>query len=198
MPRAGAATWLLAGYGLIWLSFAIEPLDRSTWLLENLLVFGAVPLLVIIHRRWPFSMTSQALLFVFFTIHAVGSHYTYSEVPIGHWLRDSLGLARNHYDRFVHFAFGALLAQPLREITAHTLAPRGAARFWLPVSFILSLSASYELIEWAAARVAAPEIGLAYVGAQGDVWDGQKDMALALLGGVLAMSTAALQRRDGR
>lgn len=186
---------LVLAYALLWGIAAYAPMDRETWLLENLLVFACVALLAVTHRRFAFSNASWGMLFVFFVLHVVGSHYTYSEVPIGGWVRDSFGLARNHYDRVVHFAFGLLLAYPLREISLRIVHVHGLASYAAPPMAILALSAGYEIIESWAAHLADPRVGLAYVGAQGDVWDGQKDMGLALLGALLAMGAVAAYRR---
>jgi len=105
------AGWL----AVVWVYAAIEPFSRRDWLLENLLVFFYCGLLAFTYRRFRFSTLSYLLFTVFMSLHLVGSHYTYAEVPFGFWLQDALGLARNHYDRIVHFSFGLLIAYPLRE-----------------------------------------------------------------------------------
>lgn len=185
----------MAGYALVWTVLAVAPKDRQTWLLENLLVFGFAAVLVALRGRFRFSNLSALLITAFLLLHVVGAHYTYSSVPIGHWVQDGLGLARNHYDRFVHFSFGLLMGYPLREV-----ALRGvhAHRIWssvVPLLAVLAISSSYEIMEAWAARVVDPGVGMAFVGAQGDVWDGQKDMSLALLGAILAMAVTAVARR---
>ena len=186
---------MTAVYVAVWGLLAISPHDRQTWLLENLLVFAVVGLLVASHRRFVFANPSDAAIFIFLLLHAVGSHYTYSIVPAGEWARDAFGLTRNHYDRFVHFAFGLLLAYPMREITLRQIHAHRVWSFVIPVVFVISASSAYEILEWAAARVTSPEVGIAYVGAQGDVWDGQKDMLLAFFGATLAMIWTAAYRR---
>lgn len=189
---------LVAAYASFWLLAAIAPLDRSTWLLENLLVLAVLALLAATHRRFVFSNFSYGLIFAFLALHAVGSHYTYSAVPAGFWARDLLVLERNPYDRFVHFAFGLLLAYPLREMVLRVVHVHRVWSWVIPVVGILSLSSGYEILESWAAQVVNPEVGIAFVGAQGDVWDGQKDMTLALSGAVLAMwSAARMRRRSG-
>lgn len=183
----GIATWA-----------AWAPLDRSTWLLESVLVFVAVGLLAATHRRFVFSNVSYVLLFVFLVLHSVGSHYTYSEVPVGAWARDHFDLTRNHYDRVVHFAFGLLVAYPFRELALRVVHAHRAWSYVLPVFATIAMSSGYEILEWGAARIVDPDVGVAYVGAQGDVWDGQKDMALALSGAVLAMLVTRLWRTGDR
>lgn len=182
-------------YVMVWVVAAISPLDRQTWLLENGLVFAAAAGLVATHRRFVFSNVSYALIFAFFVLHAVGAHYTYSAVPVGDWVRDWADLERNHYDRVVHFAYGLLLAYPMREIGLRVVHIHGVASYVAPPALVLSTSSMYEIIESWAARIGDPSVGMAYVGAQGDVWDGQKDMTLALVGSILAMVLAAMVRR---
>jgi len=161
-----------------------------------MLVFAWVGVLAATHRRFLFSNLSYGLMAAFLVLHAVGSHYTYSAVPLGAWLQEALGLGRNHYDRAVHFAFGALLAYPVREIVLRVLHVHRVWSYVLPTLVILAVSSSYEIIESWAAQLVAPEVGIAYVGAQGDVWDGQKDMTLAWAGAILAMVVTALRRRQ--
>jgi len=187
--------WLFGAYGLFWALLAVDPVHRRTWLLENLLVFAVLGGLFAVRRRFRFSNLSVALIVAFLTLHAVGSHYTYSAVPAGQWARDALDLSRNHYDRFVHLAFGLLWAYPLREVALRAAHVHGPWSWVVPGLAVLALSSGYEIIESWAARVVDPEVGMAFVGAQGDVWDGQKDMSLALAGAILALAIAAWVRR---
>ena len=178
---------------------AIAPHDRSDWLLENLLVFAAAALLVATHRRFVFSNLSYLLIAVFLGLHLLGAHYTYSLTPPGFWVQEAFGLERNPYDRFVHFAFGLLLGYPLREITLRRLHVHGLASYAIPLGSALALSASYELLEGWTARIVDPALGTAFLGTQGDEWDAQKDMGLALAGAVLGLvGTALFRRRIGR
>lgn len=178
---------------------AIAPHDRSDWLLENLLVFAFVTVLVVTHRRFTFSNFSSLLIFAFLVLHAWGAHHTYSLTPLGFWIQDAFGLTRNHYDRIVHLAFGLLLVYPLRELARRVLHLHGGWAYAVPVLAVLSLSSGYEIVESWAARIVDPELGTAFVGTQGDEWDAQKDMSLALLGALLALfATALYRRRTGR
>lgn len=174
-------------YALVWLITAYKPLYPSGWLLENLLVFVFLGLLIATHRRFPLSDLSYLLIGIFLALHAVGAHYTYSNVPFGFWLRDYFHLARNPFDRMVHFSFGLLLAYPARELFMRVAKTRGFWNYYLPLDMVLALSAVYEIIEALAAHGAAPELGAAFLGSQGDIWDAQKDMGMAGLGAVLAM-----------
>lgn len=186
---------LLAVYAVFWGLLAVAPVSRETWLLENLLVFALVGLLAATHRRFVFSNASYTLIFAFLMLHAVGSHYTYSAVPAGEWLREALGLERNHYDRVVHFAFGLLFGYPLREITLRVGHVHGGWSHVVPVMAVLATSSFYEIIESWAARLVDPDLGIAFVGAQGDIWDGQKDMTLALVGCLIALAAGEWHRR---
>jgi putative membrane protein len=192
---------LLAIYVVIWAALAVAPRYRADWLLENLIVFIALPLFVRSARHWRFSDASYMCLFVFLVLHTVGAHYTYSEVPYDAWVRgltgqspnDLLGWERNHYDRLVHFSYGLLLLPASVELYARVAPPRGLWGALLPVLFIMSHSVIYELIEWGAALLFGGELGQAYLGTQGDVWDAQKDTALATLGAVTSMAIIRLR-----
>ena len=186
---------LLAAYALVFAMAAIGPHDRGDWLLENLLVLLFAPVLALTHGRFAFSNLSYLLIFTFLVLHAVGSHYTYSLTPPGFWIRDAFGLDRNPYDRIVHFAFGLLLTYPLREIGRRVLHLRGAWSYAVPFLAVLSISASYEIIESWAARVVDPELGTAFLGTQGDEWDAQKDMSLAMSGAILSLAATLAFRR---
>ena len=177
------SVWLL----LVWILSAINPFDRSDWLLENLLVFFFSILLITTYSRFRFSNTSYWLYALFMTLHLIGAHYTYAEAPIGFWFQDWFSLERNHYDRVVHFLFGLLLAWSFRELLTHYVT---ASRRWinaLSLCIVLALSALYELVEMLAALVVAPDVGIAFLGTQGDVWDAQKDTGLAFTGAILAI-----------
>lgn len=181
--RAHAA--LLALFAAVWIWAAIDPVYRDDWWLENLLVFAGVPFLVWLGPRVPFSRLSWALVTLFMILHVVGSHYTYAEVPAGFALQSGLGLARNPYDRIVHFLFGLLFALPLRELFVRRAGARGFWSDYLPVAQTLAFSALYEALEWAATEIVHPEAGIAFLGAQGDPWDAQRDSVLAGLGAIV-------------
>jgi putative membrane protein len=185
---------ITAAYVVVWIALAIAPVDRSDWLLENLLVFATGAVLVATWRRFPFSNFSYALIAVFLVVHAIGAHYTYAKVPVGFWLRDLLGLSRNHYDRLIHFAFGLLIVYPLREILTRSAGVRDTWAIGLSVAGIVGLSSFFEIVEGIIAQIVSPELGTAYLGTQGDIWDAQKDMAAATLGAIL-MTALTLGRR---
>jgi len=182
---------LLAVFVPVLLSSGLQPSDRSDWLLENLLVFIAVPLLVLSFKRFPFSKTSYVCIFAFLCIHELGAHYAYSNVPYHRWfgIEDA---GRNHFDRFVHFLYGLLIAYPMREIFLRITDVKGFWGYFLPLDLVMSTSMLYELIEWAAAEVFGGDLGQAFLGSQGDPWDAHKDMALASLGALVTMILVAI------
>jgi putative membrane protein len=185
-------------YGLLWTVLAIAPLDRQDWLIENLLALIAVTALITSYRRFQFSTPSYLLITAFLSLHAIGAHYTYAEVPFGFWLQEVFGLSRNPFDRLVHFSYGFLLSYPLREILIRLA---GVANFWsyyLPVSGTLAQSGLFEILEAVVAQIVSPELGVAYLGTQGDEWDAQKDMIAALFGAVLCMVMVFVFHRGGR
>jgi putative membrane protein len=188
--------WVLAGvYAAWWVAMAISPYDRSDWVLENVLVVLAVGLLVFTYKSFPLSRVSYTCIFVFMMLHTLGSHYTYAKVPYDEWLPFFAG-GRNHFDRLVHFLYGLLLAYPIREMFLRIGNVRGFWGYFLPLDLTLSTSALYELIEWGAAEVFGGELGAAYLGTQGDIWDAHKDMALAGLGALISMCLAAMINRS--
>ena len=182
-------------FAIEWIALAIAPNDRADWALENVLVVIAVVALAASYRRLRFSQVSYALIFVFLCLHSVGAHYTYSEVPYDRWfaaltgrtLNETMGWERNHFDRLVHFLYGLLLAYPIRELFLRVAAVRGFWGYFLPLDLTASTSMIFELFEWVAAEIAGGELGQAYLGTQGDVWDAHKDMALASGGALVAM-----------
>lgn len=183
--------FLLAAFAAVWAWAAMEPRFPHDWLLENILVFLFVPALLLLGRHFRLSSLSYSLITLFMALHVVGSHYTYAEVPFGYTLQVWFGAERNMYDRVVHFSFGLLMAYPMRELFLRVARTRGVWGYWFPVELVLAFSALYEIIEWLVAAGVDPAAGLAFLGAQGDVWDAQKDMLLAGLGATLAMVLVA-------
>jgi len=187
-------------FAIEWLALAINPVNRADWLLENALVSVFVVLIAVSYRHLPLSKISYSLIFVFMCLHEIGAHYTYEQVPYDAWfdavfgrpLNDMLGWERNHFDRLVHFLYGFLLAYPVREIFLRVANVRGFWGYFLPLDLTMSTSMMFELFEWGAAELVGGDLGMAYLGTQGDVWDAHKDMALASLGALLAMTITAL------
>ncbi len=195
IPHGRYLTVLTCIFSLEFLALAMDPFDRKDWLLENALVVAAMGMLWGTARKFPLSRISYTLIFVFLCIHEIGSHYTYAEVPYDQWFSAAfgptfnslVGWERNNFDRIVHFLYGLLLAYPLREIYFRVADAEGFWGYFLPLDFTMSTSMLYELIEWAAAEFFGGELGMAYLGTQGDVWDAHKDMLLASVGALAAM-----------
>ena len=183
---------LLLVFLAVWAWAAINPSYRHDWLLENYLVFIFVPVIIVTGKYFKLSSISYGLITLFMILHVIGSHYTYAEVPFGYVLQDWLGASRNMYDRLVHFSFGLLLAYPVRELFLRVTKVKGFWGYYLPLDLTLSFSAVYEIIEWVTALRVDPAAGLAFLGSQGDVWDAQKDMALAGTGALVTMIIVAL------
>ena len=178
--------FLMAVLGALTLWSAIAPHDWPTWFLEAAPVLIAVPLLAITYRNFPLSRLAYGMIWLHAAILLIGAHYTYAEVPLFNWLRDSYALERNHYDRLGHLAQGFFPAIVAREILLRRspLTP-GKWLFFVVTSFCLAFSAFYEMIEWWVALVAG-DGAVAFLGTQGDPWDTQWDMFLALLGALSA------------
>lgn len=183
-----------------WLLLAIAPYDREAWALENVLVVVAVMILALSYRSFLLSRMSYTLIFLFLSLHAIGAHYTYTQVPYDAWLQnltggtlnDAMDWERNHFDRFVHFSYGLLLAYPIREMFLRIANVRGFWGYFLPLDLTMSTSMIFELLEWGVAELFGGDLGIAYLGTQGDVWDAQKDMALAGLGALITIGLTAL------
>ena len=190
---------LFGAFSVVWIWSAIAPWHPSDWLLENGLVVAAFVVLFLTRKAMPLSKLSYTLIFVYLCLHEVGSHYSYSEVPYDAWfqslfgttLNEHFGFQRNNFDRLVHFSYGFLLSYPIREVVLRLGGMRGFWGYFLPLDVTMSTSMIYELIEWAAAVYFGGELGEAYLGTQGDVWDAHKDMTLASLGALLTMCITA-------
>lgn len=180
----------------VWVWSAINPIDFETWLIEQAATLIGVATLLWLARSVDFDRSSYLALLVLFCLHTVGTHYTYSLTPYDQWSVHLLGSSpnewfdweRNHYDRLVHFCYGLLTASPMDQaLQQRLLLSPGAAKF-ITLNIVLSTSALYELAEWAAAITIGGDVGAAYLGTQGDVWDAQTDIALAGAGWLLQFS----------
>jgi len=177
---------LLALFLAVFAWSMIQPHDWFTWGLEVFPAVIGLALLVATHKRFPLTPLLLVLLFLHAIILVVGGHYTYALVPLGFWMQDAFGFTRNHYDRIGHFAQGFIPAILAREILIRNDVVRG--RTWLftiIVSICLAFSAAYELLEWSVAAISGSK-GDSFLGTQGDIWDTQKDMALAAIGAIAA------------
>jgi putative membrane protein len=172
---------------IVWVWAAINPEFPSDWLLENYLVFIFIPIILIAGYYFRLSSLSYTLITIFLILHVIGSHYTYEHVPFGYTLQEWLGASRNMYDRLVHFSFGFLIAYPVREVFMRISRVKGIWAYYFPLDLVFAFSAAYEIIEWLTAANVSSAAGIAFLGAQGDIWDAQKDMLMAGIGAVVAM-----------
>jgi putative membrane protein len=187
--RAGYPLTLL-GIGAVLLALsAVHPYDMATWWMEVFPIFIAVPILVATYRRFPLTRLVYTLIFVHACILMLGGHYSYARVPLGFWMQNLLHFSRNHYDRIGHLAQGFIPAIIAREILLRRTPLRpGGWLFFIVCSICLAVSACYELIEWWAA-VLGGSAATEFLGTQGDVWDTQWDMLMALIGSILGQVT---------
>jgi putative membrane protein len=172
---------------LVW--SVIKPHDLFTWFLETFPAMAGAIILAATYSRFRFTTLVYVLIWLHAIILLVGGHYTYAEVPLFNWIRDTFHLSRNHYDRVGHFAQGFVPAMIAREfLIRKSPLKRGKLLFFIVVCTCLAISAFYELIEFGVSQ-ATGSAGDAFLGTQGDVWDTQKDMALALAGAVISLLT---------
>lgn len=182
---------LLTILGIVFVWSAIAPLERFTWWLEIAPILIALPILFLTYKQLQFTQLAYILMLVHAIILLVGGHYTYAEVPLFNWLRDTFDLSRNYYDRVGHFAQGFVPAVIAREILLKK-SPLVTGRwlFFITCCICLSISAVYEFVEWWTA-VCSGGAADAFLGTQGDVWDTQWDMFVALIGAIVAQITLA-------
>ena len=190
--------WLLGIFAVWFGVWAIGPPHPKDFVLEHLFTVAFLVFLCWSHGRFRLSNLSYTAIFVFLCLHVVGAHYTYSLVPYADWWQSLTGIAlegRNHYDRLVHFLYGLLVTPAAVELFAHYGRYSRAWAFLFPCMFMAGHAVIYELIEFAAAIVFGGDLGQAYLGTQGDIWDGQKDMAFALAGTTIMLVALALAGR---
>ena len=186
MPRVRENLILLAVVLCALIMSGIAPYDRLTWLLEIAPVLIIVPILLASYARFPLTRMLYWLIALHALILILGGHYTYARVPLGAWMQDAFGFARNHYDRIGHLAQGFIPAMAAREILLRrSPLHRGKWLFFIVTSICLAISACYEFIEWWSALL-SEEAAQAFLGTQGDHWDTQWDMFLAFNGAMLA------------
>lgn len=168
------------------------PAGRFSWVLEVGPGIAGIAVLIAVYRRFPMSHFVYWCVFVHVLILNYGGIYTYAETPLGNWVRDTFELSRNHYDRVGHVALGVFPAFITREVLLRrTPLQRGGWLYFLTVSVILAIAAFWELLEWWVALIVASDVGTAFLGSQGDIWDAQWDMLLAQLGAMIAIPMLA-------
>ncbi len=182
MPRSHKIVY--AVYFVIWAILAIDPRYRDDWLLENVLVFIVYPAVIWLDKKHHLTLTSIILLLIFASLHSLGSHFTYAEMEYFDPVTQFFGFERNHFDRVVHFLFGLLVFRLLFELVTPGIRRTGQALFFT-FTVVVTISTLYEILEWLAAIIFHPELGIAFLGTQGDVWDSQKDIIAAILGALI-------------
>jgi putative membrane protein len=185
---------LLLWYVIFFLYMAWHPVDPHSWGLANIRPVLFVGSLVATYRHHPFSGASYVLITLFLTLHTIGSHYTYAQVPFGLWLGDILDWPRNHFDRLVHFCFGLLFAYPFYELFGKFVTSAWF-RSYSVLMTLVGLGGLWEILESWVARIFRPELGPAFLGAQGDVWDAQKDMAATLYGVLICLAIMVIVKQ---
>ena len=196
--RVTALEWtLLAAFLVVAAVSAIGPTDWVNWISETFPAWIGAAVLVATWRRFPFTPLAYTLVFLFACILFAGGHYTYAAVPLGEWMKGWFGFQRNHFDRLGHFFQGLVPAILVREMLLRQTALRPGARvFWLCTAAALAVSALYEIFEWQYAIVFGGAAATDFLGSQGDPWDAQQDMTMALLGA--AASQVLLARLHDR
>lgn len=182
MPKSHKIVFTI--YIIFWGIMAINPKYPQDWLLENILVFIFFPFVFWMDKKYSYTILSIILLLIFASLHSLGSHYTYAEMEHFNVITQFFGFERNHFDRLVHFLFGLLTFRMLFEMISSWATTVKAALFFT-FTMIVLISTVYEMLEWLAATILHPELGMAFLGTQGDVWDAHKDTAMAMLGALL-------------
>ena len=180
---------LLAIVLLVCLATVIDPpAGRLSWMLEVGPGLAGMAVLVALYRRFPMSHLVYWCVFLHMFVLIYGGYYTYAETPLGNWAKDFFGLSRNPYDRVGHVALGVFPAFVTREVLLRkTPLQRGGWLYFIVISIILAIAAFWELLEWWVAMIVASDVGQAFLGSQGDIWDAQWDMVLALIGAMVAL-----------
>jgi putative membrane protein len=187
IPSTRELLVLLSIYAVAFIILAIRPYDRWDWALENFFPLAMLAAAIIVYPHFKFTRLSCYLIFFYLFVQSYGGHYTYALAPPFNWLRDELGLERNHYDRVAHFMLGFLMAIPIREILLRYIKTSRRWLAFLTAAIVLAIGAFYEFIEWWVAVLVTPQLGDAFLGTQGDIWDSHWDMFLALVGAILAL-----------
>jgi putative membrane protein len=185
---------------LLWIAALIltgaSPHDRLTWLMEIFPVLIVIPILWLSHSRFPLPRYVYGWIFLHGLVLMIGGHYTYAEAPPGFWVRDFLGLTRNHFDRFGHLLQGFVPALVTREVLVRNRVVRhGVWLFFITLTICMAISVTYEFIEWWAALILGQGAD-AFLGTQGDPWDTQWDMFLATLGAIIAQIVYWKKKRE--
>ena len=173
-------------YILIWIILSINPKYPEDWLLENVLIFIFFPFVIWMDKKYHYTFLSLLLLLIFTSLHSLGAHYTYAQMEYFNVITEFFDFERNHFDRSVHFLFGLLIFRILFEIIVlKTTSGKSALIFTF--TLIVTISTTYEIFEWIVVVVLYPDLGIAFLGTQGDIWDAHKDVLVATIGALINM-----------
>ncbi|GFN33467.1 DUF2238 domain-containing protein [Paenibacillus xylaniclasticus] len=185
--KNGLLKTIIVLFAIWWIWMAIKPHEWKVWAVENVLLLAFVILLVCLYRVFPLSNLSYLLIAVFLAMHAYGGHYSYQDTPVDQWLKHTLHIKRGFYDRIVHFAFGLLMAFPVREAVLYELKLIRTRQYVVTFAFIVAASGLFELLEMWAAYLFNKKLAAKYIGLEGDPFDSQKDMTMTLFGVLIAI-----------
>lgn len=188
VPSRRELLTLLVIYAIGFALLAVRPYDRWDWAMENFFPLSMLLAAMIAYPYYKFTRLSYYLIFIYLFVQSYGGHYTYALTPPFNWLRDEFHLSRNHYDRVAHFMLGFLMAIPVREILLQYVKTSRRWMAFITASMLLAIGAFYEFIEWWVSLLSSPELGNAFLGTQGDIWDSHWDMLLALVGAICALA----------
>jgi len=202
LPQDRIQQWLFLAFLLFFAGSCIAPPYAQYLLMQHVPTMLAAVLLVYVSNRFSISRLSFASIILFLCLHTLGARYLYTYTPYDEWsqrlfgisISETFGLERNHYDRLVHFSFGLLLAVPIQEFERRHLKLSIAVSSILAIECILATSAAYELIEWLIAVIFTPDWAEKFLGQQGDIFDAQKDTALATAGAIFSISLMAITK----
>ena len=169
---------------LIWSS--INPHYRSVWFSEHIVTIVILGVLLLTYKKFKFSNSSYAFIFFFLVINTIGSHYSYSEVPLFNLIKETFELSRNHYDRVAHFLYGFLFFFPFQEFISRKLKVKVDWIYLLTLLVVVGTKGLYEILEFASVFLFSKSTSAGFLGMQGDMWDAQKDMFLGTVGAGLS------------
>jgi putative membrane protein len=197
LPRDPFQKRLFAAFLVFFAASCTAPPYLQFMLMQHVPTIASLAVLVYVVNRLPVSRLSYSLTILFLVLHTIGARYLYSNTPydeLAYWISgttvsDAFGLTRNHYDRVVHFSFGLLMSVPIQELEQRSLKLSLTMSCVLAIEFVVAMSGAYEMIEWLVAVLFAPDWAESFLGQQGDLFDGQKDMALATAGSLISIGT---------
>jgi len=193
MRRSILFPLLAAVFVFLFIYLAIDPVDRRVWFIENIPVVAIFSLLLYSYKRFPLSDFTYALLFVWLFLHTIGGHFTFANVPFD-YVTELFGFQRNNFDRFAHFSIG-FYAVGVTELLLRKAWAIKSVAYAFGFTFVMSIAAIYEIIEWLYAVIDGGEVGIEFLGSQGDIWDAQKDMLLDGLGAIFALCLYAIKQK---